>query len=75
MSLILESVLELLEGLTLWMFLYSFPIAVGVAGFVVIKVGIQMRRHPVAMAIGYGLVTFAATMGLIISLVILMGQI
>ena len=65
MSVILESVLDLLEGLTLWMLLYSFPIAIGIAGFVVIKVGIHMGRHPVAMAIGYGLVTFAAVIGLV----------
>ena len=31
MSVFFESAIDLLEGLTLWMLLYSFPISVGTA--------------------------------------------
>ena len=63
------------EYLTFLLFMFWPPIAIAVAGYVVLRVSGNTGRHPVAVAIGYGLVAFAAVMGLVNFLALLIGQI
>jgi len=63
------------EYLTFLVFMFWPPIAISAAGYVVLRVSGNTGRHPVAVAIGYGLLAFAAVMGLMISLALLISQI
>ena len=75
MRVVPENLAYQLEAFSTLLFIFWPPIAIGAAGYVVLRVGGNMGRHPVAMAIGYGLVTFAGVMGLIIFLGTLISQI